>query len=448
MFAIVRRAAAVGVRWFLVTLIALGVVGCGSQPAAAPAQPAPAPAPAAKPAAPPIKIAIVGPMAFPYGDHMWKAAGLAAEEVNAGGGVQVGDQKRLIELAKVDTNEILSVPDAASAVERAITRDKVDFVVGGARSEAVLAMQDVTADHKKIFLNIGAGDPAFTQRVADNYEKYKYTFRPNPMNTKYVGQVSFLMLADVAGIVRKELGVEKPRVAIFVEKIQTFEALVAAAEKTIPTMGMEVAGVWRPSATATDVTAELSAIAAAKPHIIFTALTGPVGVVYARQWEDLKIPAASVGVNVEAQGGSFLKSTGGKGNYEATINLLGRAAVTDKAIPFFDKFVARYGEVPLHHSASYDGVRLLAEAVGKVGSLDAGALIAELEKTDFKGVTGRIVFGKDHDVTWGPGYVTGFGTQWQDGKPVVFWPNGWKDVRYEGSVKYALPPWVVAHWKK
>ena len=55
----------------------------------------------------------------------------------------------------LDTNEIQSVPDATNAIERAISRDKVDFLIGGFRTEAVLAMQEVAMDNKKIF--IGAG---------------------------------------------------------------------------------------------------------------------------------------------------------------------------------------------------------------------------------------------------------------------------------------------------
>ena len=63
-----------------------------------------------------------------------------------------------IELIRVDSNEIQSVPDATNAMERAITREKADFVIGGFRSEAVLAMQDVAMDYKKIFLGCGAAD--------------------------------------------------------------------------------------------------------------------------------------------------------------------------------------------------------------------------------------------------------------------------------------------------
>src|SRR3954464_12492103 len=84
-----------------------------------------------------IKIAILGPMAFAQGENHWAGAELARDEINKGGGISVAGKKKQIELVRVDTNEIQSVTDATNAMERAITRDKADFVIGGFRSEAV-----------------------------------------------------------------------------------------------------------------------------------------------------------------------------------------------------------------------------------------------------------------------------------------------------------------------
>ena len=55
----------------------------------------------------------------------------------------------MIELTKSDSNEFLNLTDATNAMERLITSDKVDFIVGGFRTEAVLAMPDVAMDNKK-----------------------------------------------------------------------------------------------------------------------------------------------------------------------------------------------------------------------------------------------------------------------------------------------------------
>ncbi|MCL5981146.1 MAG: ABC transporter substrate-binding protein [Firmicutes bacterium] len=377
---------------------------------------------------------------------MWHGAVMAAEEINKAGGVTVGNQKRPIQLVRVDSNEILSVPDAASAVERAITRERVDFLIGGLRTEAVQAMQDVMAEHRRVFLGVGASHPVLTDRVLAEPDKFKYFFRVSPFSAVHLGRVIFMQLTEVANAVRSELGVARPRVAIVGERAVWVDHIVAAAERQIPAMGMELAGVWRPGATATDMTSELSAIRDARAHIIITLFTGPVGTVFARQWEELQVPAAVTGINVDAQGGRFWQATGGRGNFSATMATLGRVPITPMTIPFYDKFMRRHpGEVPLYTaSGTYDSVYILDDAIRRAGTISADAVVEALKKTDFAGTAGQVVFNKAHDVTFGPGYVMSVGLQWRDGRPQVFWPAGGGG----GVVRYALPPWVVAHWKR
>ncbi|MDI6822816.1 MAG: ABC transporter substrate-binding protein [Bacillota bacterium] len=395
-----------------------------------------------------IRVGVAGPMQFIQGKHHWLGAEMAAEEINGAGGVNIGGEKYTIELVKVDTNELLSVEDAANAVEKAITVDKVDFLVGTIRTEAALAMQEVAMDHKKIFLVCGAAHPELAQKVQKDYNRYKYWFRVSPVNSTYLAKASFLLLAHVGGVVRKELGIQKPKVAIVSEKASWADPLVGAAQQVIPTMGMEVAGVWRPSPTATDLTAELSAIRNSGAHIIYTSFSAAAGVPYARQWGELQIPAASVGINVEAQAKGFLQATDNKGNYECTLNALARVEITPKTIPFYDKFTERAGEFPTYNADTCQAIFIWKEAAERAGKLDADAIVAELEKTDYQAPGGRMVFDKTHDLVWGPGYVTTVGTQWQDGKLVAIWPYNWEGVTYPGTVPYQLPPWVVSHWKK
>src|SRR3989339_1353767 len=130
-----------------------------------------------------IKIGIIGPMNFVQGKGQWNGAIMAAEEINAKGGVQVGKEKMKIELVKSDSNEFINLADATNAMERLMTQDKVDFVIGGFRSEAVLAMQDIVMDYKKIFIGVGAAHPEICLRVAKDYNRYKYFFRGSPFNS-------------------------------------------------------------------------------------------------------------------------------------------------------------------------------------------------------------------------------------------------------------------------
>ncbi|MBW2248582.1 MAG: ABC transporter substrate-binding protein, partial [Deltaproteobacteria bacterium] len=63
------------------------------------------------------------------GKGHWNGAVMAAEEINAKGGVKVGTQQMKIELVKADSNEFLNVMDATNAMERLLSRDKVNFAI-------------------------------------------------------------------------------------------------------------------------------------------------------------------------------------------------------------------------------------------------------------------------------------------------------------------------------
>jgi branched-chain amino acid transport system substrate-binding protein len=402
-----------------------------------------------------IKIGVIGPMEFCEGEHHWYGAVMARDEINEAGGVMVGNVRMPIELVKEDSNEMLSVPDAATAMEKAITVDKVDFLVGGFRTEAVLAMQDIAMDNHKIFIDCGASDTILCERVAKDYDRYKYFFRATPVNSLYLAKVDILLFEMICNEMKQELGIEHPKVALMVEKAIWADAMITLPHALAPGLGVEIVGDWRPSPTATDVTAELSAIKASGAQIILTYLSGPVGVAYAKQWGELEIPAASVGINVEAQRKGFWDATEGKGNYELTMNAYSRAEQTEKSIPFYDRFVEKWGEFPTYCAGTCEAIYSLKEAIERVGTLDSDAIVADLETHEYLGAAGTYKYsGMDsdtpHDIIWGPGYVTATGTQWQDGELKCVWPppdGSWEGVAYNGTVEYKLPPWVVEYWQ-
>ncbi len=402
-----------------------------------------------------IKIGVIGPMQYVQGEHHWYGATMARDEINDAGGVTVAGETYQIELIKTDSNEILSVTDAASAMERLITVDKADFVVGGFRTEAVLPMQDIAMDYKTIFLGCGAATFEINTRLAEDFDRYKYWFRVTPFHSKNLVMNSLMVLGLTGAIMQGGLGLEGPlKVAILAEGAQGADGMVGAYEAYVPQLlGMEVVGTWRPSPTATDLTAELTAIEASGAHLILTVISGPIGIPYAKGLGEPEIPAASVGINVEAQKDGFWEATGGYGNYETTLNFYAKGvAITEDTIAFTDAFIEKFGETPTYNAGTYDAIYVLKEAIERAGTLDADAVVVELEKTDFQGPASRIVFtGRDaenpHDVMYGPGYATGIATQWQDGEMKAVWPmmgvGDWEGVTYEGIVMWKIPAAVI-----
>src|SRR4030042_1207707 len=151
-----------------------------------------------------IKIGIIGPMQFVQGKGHWNGATMAAEEINAKGGIQVGPKKMKIQLIQADSNEFLNVTDATNAMERLITKEKVHFVVGGFRTEAVMAMQDIAMAQKVIFIGCGAAHDELCNRVAKYYDQYKYFFRGTPYNSTALVKAAFSHVGAAAAVVKQE----------------------------------------------------------------------------------------------------------------------------------------------------------------------------------------------------------------------------------------------------
>jgi branched-chain amino acid transport system substrate-binding protein len=409
-----------------------------------------------------IKIGVIGPMQFVQGKGHWNGATMAAEELNAKGGVQVGAKKMKIQPIQADSNEFLNVTDATNAMERLVTKDKVNFVVGGFRTEAVLPMQDIAMENKKIFIGVGAAHDELCNRVAKNYNTYKYWFRASPFNSTYLGRTSFIHLATVGAILKQSLNIPKIKVAIVAEKAVWTEPMIKAAETVIPNMGMEVVGVWRPSPVATDVTAELSAIQRSEAHIIFTIFSSSVGIPFARQAGELKIPAVQVGINVEAQKDGFWQATQKMGNYVFTTDTYCRGVEYNELTkPFVDGYFKRFGETPAYTADTYTAiVYALAPTIEMAGTLDPDKLVSVLENRVYKVPGGTVAYLKDaegrplHELRWGPGYLTSLGVQWQDGEIKGVWPYKWKatpeapEITYKGIVPYKIAPWVIEKYKK
>ncbi|MRS02581.1 ABC transporter substrate-binding protein, partial [bacterium] len=296
-----------------------------------------------------IRVGIIGPMKFSLGDHSWKGATIAADEINAAGGIKLNGKAYKVTLIQADDDCMTSVPNAVSAMKRLVNVSNANFVVGGFRSEAVLAQQEVMADNKIIYLGTGSSAAEQNERLGKNFERYKYWFRIGNGNAKVGIPGWFGMIEPVIRAVRKDLGNEKPRVALLIDKNKWAEPIAEMGPKLFTAMGCEVVGVWRPSATASNVNTELSAIKSAGAQIIFTQLAGPSGNAFARQWGDLKIPAAMAGVNLEAVKEVAWEATGGRCNYALVSDVVAASSEKTKFTKhFLTAFKQKYNELPLY----------------------------------------------------------------------------------------------------
>lgn len=397
-----------------------------------------------------LKIAVIGPMKYTNGQHHWNGASLAAEEINEQGGVKIGNRKYKIQLVRIDTNETESVADAVKAVRSALR--EADFFIGMERSEAGLAMQDILCENRKLVIACGTAHPELSKRVASNYDKYKYWFRLSE-NSMYMAEELAAHLEDVSSILREKTGQKTLTVGLIVDKLKWTEPIVQFMTGIVAKLGLNMAGVWYMAPGATDLTSELRAMEQKGVRIIFMISAIPASVVLCRQWGEMRIPAVLIGASNQAYDRTFWDATAGYGKYVTTSGPFGPAEVTPKTMPFWDKYVNRYGQFPNYNALTYDAVHLLKAGFEKSGTTDVAALIGTFESIHVEGASGIIRFqGKDdpfpHDRVWGPGGSVYNFIQWLGkDKVVVVWPYGWRGMKFKGSQRYTLPEWVLEYGK-
>ncbi len=394
-------------------------------------------------AADPIVIGAPLATAFLYGWDAERGIKLAADEINAAGGVKVGNVKRPLKVEVIDTRDLepgVPVSEALLGLEKLILEKKADFIVGGpVRSEAALAAMDLLSRYKKIsIVTTGVLTPAYQKRVADNYNKYKYCFR----NTSHVGVMmpEFLTLLED---MRKAYGFKTA--AIMVQDVAHARAGGAAMEKALKGKGWTVLDPKIYPTGTTDYSVGLTDAGKNGAQILFLWMDMPESTILLKQWADMKLKCIPIGFVNAAEQPGFMKASGGKGEY-LIVNLVNGGNAPAKITPWTMKFVNAYkkkwGLEPEGYgtSSSYMAVYQLKDAIEKAGSTDSDKVITALENSDIMGVYGRMRFDKKtHQIipSLDPkeGAVTGI-IQWQKGERVQIFPPKVADA------KIILPPWM------
>jgi len=366
-----------------------------------------------------LKIGVIAEAQAIAGASIPQAAQLAADEINAKGGVD----GRKIEIVSYDNHS--SSADSVRAFQRAVNEDKVNAVIASYISEVVLALEPWASRLKTPFVTPGAASNEISKSVHADYEKNKYTFH---------GYLTSAALALSVCDAAKDLLVDQKHMkttVIMSEDAAWTKPLDVGYEECLPKIGLKVLDHIRFSPDTTDFTPIFNKIEGSKPDVIITGISH-VGVQPTVQWKNQQVPIPMFGISSQATNETFGKDTNDAAEGVLYQGVSGpNVAVTPKSVPFADGFKKRYGNYPSYAGyTAYDEVYYIADAVKRAGSTDADKLVAALEKTDWEGTIGRVQFyGKDdpftHSIKYGKGLITGLMLQWQSGKQVSVWP---KDV--------------------
>ncbi|MET3991346.1 branched-chain amino acid transport system substrate-binding protein [Bradyrhizobium sp. RT9b] len=382
-------------------------------------------------AADPLRIGVIAEAQAIAGASIPQAAQLAADEINANGGVD----GRKIEIISYDNHS--SSADSVRAFQRAVNEDKVNAVIASYISEVVLALEPWASRLKTPFVTPGAASNEISKSVHADYEKNKYTFH---------GYLTSAALALSVCDGAKDLLVDRMHMktaVIMSEDAAWTKPLDVGYEECLPKIGLKVLDHIRFSPDTTDFTPIFNKIEGSKPDVIITGISH-VGVQPTVQWKNQQVPIPMFGISSQATNETFGKDTNQAAEGVLYQGVSGPGvAVTPKSVPFAENFKKKFGNYPSYAGyTAYDEVYYIADAVKRAGSTDADKLVAALEKTDWEGTIGRVQFyGKDdpftHSIKYGKGLITGLMLQWQDGKQSAVWPKDVAkvDVKFPSFIK-------------
>ena len=355
------------------------------------------------------------------------ATELAAQEINAAGGI-LG---RKVEVFYADDEA--NPEKGINAVKKLIYEDKVDFISGGFMSGVSLAQAEYIFGVKKIWFSVGAATPKLSTMVKENYNKSKYFFRVGCVNSDWFAY----SMAVVAGdFFNKELGLEK--VALLPESSVYAREIAEYLQKDLPKRGMKVVymDVFDPKRT--DFSPQFAQIKDKGAQLLITVQSASPGVPMIKQWADTQLPVHLESYNLASQVLNFWEKTDGRCNGEVTMLVNGgRAPITSRTIPFYDKYLKTYNLSPTYTAwGGYDALYLLKAAAEQAKTLDTEVLIKTLENIKFEGAAGMISFTPDHDLKYGKEGKQPVFAQWQNGKHIIVWPSAW------ATGKYIYPAWL------
>ncbi|MBU2547907.1 MAG: ABC transporter substrate-binding protein [Proteobacteria bacterium] len=324
-----------------------------------------------------VKIGVLQPLTGPLtmsGTLVTNGIKMAAEEVNAKGGVNIGGKKYPIELIIYDTK---CVPkDSATATERLIIRDKVDLIIGDFCSSCCFVDAPVADKHKTVVISPTCAAGGLTQ------QGFNYFFRGGVHN--FSGVATMMEVLKAEGIKKVVL------LAVNDAWGRSYTTLYPPALKEA---GIELLGVEYFEHGQKDYYTVLTKIKGMKAD----------GVLACSEIEDfapfvMQARETNPGLKIVETGGSDMNKIAELVPPKAAEGLKGvsRMPPPDKSIEAFNEaYRKKYGSEPSSFTYSgHDNLMVAVAALEKAGTLDDKEKIRQaFQDSDFQGFIGRYQFG-------------------------------------------------------
>ncbi|MGF9764167.1 ABC transporter substrate-binding protein [Microvirga sp. 0TCS3.31] len=294
----------------------------------------------------------------PLGEFAQMGVRLAAEEINAAGGV-LG---RPIELVIEDSVN----PQTASAkAERLIERDKVAMIIGEISSASALAIGQVANRTKTVFINTGANSDALRGASC------------NPFMFHIEAANSMMVLA-VGNYLKSENMIKGKKWYSLTADYAFGHDLFRVAKKFVAENGGEFVGEELVPTDATDFSPYLLKIRQARPDVVASNLAGNQITNFIKQYAEygLQFPITGFGFDTAVAWGA------GKGNFSGIWPLVWHHLVdAPSSKKYVEAFTKKYGKPPENQSwGDYNSLKIVAQSFADLKSVDPQKLAEHLRK--------------------------------------------------------------------
>ncbi|ODV11339.1 MAG: ABC transporter substrate-binding protein [Rubrivivax sp. SCN 70-15] len=291
------------------------------------------------------------------GEYAVMGVKLAAEEINAAGGV-LGRQ------LDVTSEDSVNPQVAATKAQRMIEGDKVALLMGEINSASALTISQVAARHHMLYLNTGARSDALRNKDCN-----RYTFHVDIPVTVMVNAVGLALVRDHM--------VQGKRIYSLTADYLFGHDLAAAAKKFFATHGGNQIGDELVATDVTDFSPYLLKIRQAKPDLIATNLAGNQVTNFVKQYAEYGLPYPVVGFNLNTADAW----AAGRGNLSGIWPTVWYAGIqTPSAEAFTAAFTKKYGKPPENHAwVEYVTLKILAQAIAATKSTETPKLVAYFE---------------------------------------------------------------------
>jgi branched-chain amino acid transport system substrate-binding protein len=400
-----------------------------------------------------LKIGVIASMTGPAsttGKDVWQSAVLAADEINADGGVYVAELGRKIPVRLVQGDDESTREGGQKAVSKLITQDNVDLLVGGFSSAVVSAHESIVSDYKVPYIVSGASSPIITHR--DDIDT-RTIFHHAPTTDDSGGQTTLFIDDTIRPAINARFGFpdSRPlRLSVIYQDSPYGKGQLDAIKNTVAAANLNIEVVSEDAFRMgeSDFRTVLTSVKNADPDVVYVAAflneQTPI-VTQARRDVGLNKIFIAVECNDDPD---YYSGIGRYGEYSIIQSRFSPYAVPKGSIEapvtkFMSDFDQKWGGFPgMMGAATYEAVYIGVQAVEDAGTLDQAKITDAIAGISMPQMVEAM---KAQTITFSPDYRESkfelymeqlfWNETAKETRPEIVWPANLKET------DFVLPDW-------